>query len=97
MRWSFFYKVLLKFGFQTTITETFASLYNTSKVRIKMNGVPTKLFILERGTRQVCLLSLIGNWIKNKALFGLVQVFMYCFRIVKHKCNNVTSNVREML
>lgn len=38
VRWSFLYKVLSKFGFHTSIIDTFAALYNKPTARIKING-----------------------------------------------------------
>lgn len=42
VRWSLLYKVLLQFGFDATIIETFAALYNKPTVRYKINGDLTK-------------------------------------------------------
>ena len=52
MRWSFLYKVLFKFGFKSTIIETFTGLYNKPTARIKITSDLIEAFILERGTRQ---------------------------------------------
>lgn len=57
VRWSFLYKVLSKFGFHTTIIDTFAALYHKPTARIKVNGDLTNSFVLERGTRQGCCAS----------------------------------------
>jgi len=53
VRWSFLCKVLSKFGFHTTIIDTFAALYNRPTARVKINGDLSNSFILERGTRRV--------------------------------------------
>lgn len=42
VRWSLLYKVLLQFGFDATIIETFAALYNKPTLRYKINGDLTK-------------------------------------------------------
>ena len=57
VRWSFLYKVLSKFGFHTTIIDTFAALYGGPTARVKINGDLSNSFILERGTRQGCCAS----------------------------------------
>lgn len=57
VRWSFLYKVLLKFGFHKIIIDTLSALYNNPTARIKINGAVTRSFALERGTRQGCCMS----------------------------------------
>ena len=54
VRWSFLYKVLAKFGFHKSTSDTFQALYDSPSARIKVNGALSKAFTLERGTRQGC-------------------------------------------
>ncbi len=54
VRWTFLYKVLHKFGFHHTLSESFKAVYNNPTARIKINGSFSNSFILERSCRQGC-------------------------------------------
>lgn len=57
VRWLFLYKALEKFGFKPNFIILIKTLYNKTRACIKINGDLSDSFILERGTRQGCLIS----------------------------------------
>lgn len=62
MRWSFLFKVLVKFGFHTSIIDRFAALYINQLPESKL--MATNSFILETGTRLIFTLS---QWIRERS------------------------------
>lgn len=71
VRWSFLYKVLSKFGFHTTIIDTFAALYDKPTAKIKINGDLTNSFILEGCCVSPLLFTLyrepLSQWIRQRS------------------------------
>ncbi len=57
VRWAFLYKVLEKFGFNDSFIRVIQTLYDRPMASIKINGDLSDAFILERGSRQGCMIS----------------------------------------
>lgn len=57
VRWKFLFTVMKKFGFNTQIIKILEALYTKPRARLKINGVLSDTFHLERSTRQGCPLS----------------------------------------
>ena len=47
VRWSFLFKVMVKFGFNETIIQTIETLYKNPSARLKINGELSEPFIPE--------------------------------------------------
>lgn len=57
VNWSFLFATLSKFGFGESFIHWIYVLYNAPKATVTTNGITSKNFTLQRGTRQGCPLS----------------------------------------
>ncbi len=59
VNWLFLKGILTKFNFHEKFIKVIQNIYSCPTARIKINGNLSKTFTLERGSRQVCPLSLL--------------------------------------
>ena len=55
----FLYKTLRKFGYGPKLLATIEAIYNNIEAQVKVNGNMSQSFLIERGVRQGCPLSMI--------------------------------------
>lgn len=67
---SFLYKTMERFGFGHRVISWIKLLYSNAKSRVKVNGVLTDSFPLERSVRQGCPLSAILYSVRTTGIFS---------------------------
>lgn len=71
--WDFLFKTLRNFGYGPGIIQKIRAVYNNIEAQVKVNGHLSKTFLLERGVRLACPLSMILYIIFAKILLENIR------------------------